>query len=80
MQIFKIIENIKNEFIVLRGVDMKVVELVPYIFDQVAIYHESNINQDMYKGDIKSVPIKFLEAQVNVIGAQRKGIIDIEIK
>lgn len=59
---------------------MKVVELVPYIFDKVTIYHESNINQDLYKGDIKSAPIRLLESQVNIISAQRKGIIDIEIK
>lgn len=63
---------------------MTVRDLKTYVFDKVSIYSESHtINGDfvdLYKGTIQEAPDSILDLEVELIGARRKNIIDIEIK
>lgn len=63
---------------------MTVRDLKTYIFDKVNIYSESHtINGDfidLYKGLIYEAPDSILDLEVELIGAQRKNVVDIEVK
>lgn len=66
---------------------MIVRQLKGYIFDKVNIYCESRITHitngdyiDLYKGSIHDAPDSILDLEVKIIGAQRKNVVDIEVK
>ena len=54
---------------------------LPYIVDTICIYEriEEGGFQDLYKGDPKNVPGPLLARDVRLIGAAKKGIVDIEV-
>ncbi len=59
---------------------MKVKYLVAFIFDKVSIYKESGDEfVTLYDGKYDAIPSNILEMEVRIIGAKRKGIIDIEV-
>ena len=61
---------------------MKIKELACYAYDKVSIYEEKGEGEftDIYNGDVAQVPKEFLEMEIKVIGAKRKGILDIQVK
>ena len=59
---------------------MNVKELISVIFDDVIIYKAKDDDfEDIYKGDKDSIPSNILEMKVNIVGAKRKGVIDIQV-
>jgi len=59
---------------------MKIKELTSVIFDKVTIYKASGEGfEDIYKGSTNSVPSNILEMRVRIIGASKKGVIDIQV-
>lgn len=65
---------------------MKLKEIKTKIYDDVCLYKRNELNQeydcykDLWKGKIQDVPDEFLEFYVGIIGAKRKGILDIELR
>lgn len=59
---------------------MKVKELTSLIFEKVTIYKANGENfEDIYKGNTNGIPSNILELEVRIIGASRKGVIDIQV-
>lgn len=59
---------------------MIVKELISVVYDEVIIYKEKNDNfEDIYKGDKYNIPSNILEMKVKIVGAKRKGIVDIQV-
>lgn len=59
---------------------MKIKELTSVIFDKVTIYKANDEGfEDIYKGNTNSVPSNILEMKVRIIGASKKGVIDIQV-
>lgn len=59
---------------------MEVKELISVVFDKVTIYKANNEGfEDIYKGDTNDIPVDILKMKVKVIGASRKGVIDIQV-
>lgn len=53
------------------------------IYDDVIIYKqvdEFGKYEDVFKGVKSEIPVNILEMEVGVIGAKRKGILDIEVR
>lgn len=52
-------------------------------FDKVVIYTKKNDSWDelknLYKGDSKDIPHELLNKEIHLLGARRKGILDISI-
>lgn len=62
---------------------MKLKELIKVVYDQVVIYRqgdETGEYEDIYKGEGYQIPRNILEMEVGIIGAKRKGILDIEVR
>lgn len=65
---------------------MKLKDIKNNIYDNVCLYKKDQQNQeynyykDLYKGKMQDVPDEFLEFYVDIIGAKRKGILDIELR
>lgn len=59
---------------------MKVRYLVAFIFDNVSICKRNKDGFDtLYEGIYSEIPNEFLDMEVRIIGAKRKGIVDIEV-
>lgn len=59
---------------------MKIKELISVIFDKVTIYKANDEGfENLYKGNTDNIPSSILEMKVRIIGAAKKGIIDIEV-
>ena len=54
---------------------------LPYIVDTICTYEriEEGGFQDLYKGNVENIPKSLLTRNVKLIGAARKGIVDIEV-
>lgn len=65
---------------------MKLKEIQSKIYDDVCLYKENKQNQgccnykDLWRGKSQDIPQGFLDYTVRIIGAKRKGILDIEIR
>ena len=61
---------------------MKLQEISSLIFDDVCLYKKSADNdyEDLWRGNAQNIPREFLEYTVGIVGAKRKGIIDIELR
>ena len=60
--------------------DIQVKELLGVIFDKVIVYKTNNEGfKDIYKGNTNDIPLDILEMKVKVIGAKKKGVIDIQV-
>lgn len=63
---------------------MKVRDLKNHIYEKVSIYKQKNGSwdcfEDVYNGDMQSIPDELLDFEVNIIGAKRKGVVDISIE
>ena len=63
---------------------MRVRDLKSHIYEKVSIYKQKNGSwddfEDVYNGDMQTIPEALLDFKVNLIGAKRKGIVDISIK
>jgi hypothetical protein len=59
---------------------IKVKDLIRVIVDKVTIYKANGEDfEDIYKGNINSIPAIILEMKVRLIAAKRKGVIDIQV-
>jgi hypothetical protein len=60
---------------------MKIKDLSNVIFEKVTIYKfiGDGCFEDIYKGNMESIPLNILEMKVRIIGAKRKGVIDIQV-
>jgi len=59
---------------------MKIKDLVSVIFDKVIIYKATSDGfEDIYKGEMNSIPLNILEMNVKSIGASKKTVIDIKV-
>ncbi|AEY66088.1 hypothetical protein [Clostridium sp. BNL1100] len=59
---------------------MKVKELISVIVDKVNIYKTIGENfEDIYKGNTNDIPSNILEMKVRIIGASKKGVLDIQV-
>ena len=59
---------------------MKIKDLISVIVDRVTIYKSNGEGfEDIYKGDTNSIPSNVLEMTVRIIGASKKGVIDIGV-
>ncbi|GEM_PF-1650461 len=63
---------------------MRIRDLKNHVFEKVSIYKQKNGNwddfEDVYNGDMQEIPDELLDFKVNIIGAKRKGVVDISIK
>ena len=61
---------------------MQLRKYVAVMYDKVFIYKHigDGIFRDRYRGETSDIPNNLLEAEVKIIAARRKGILDIEIK
>lgn len=62
---------------------MKLESLKRYIYDKVSIYTKADDNWDefktLYNGNMADIPNELLSLEVHLIGAKRKGIVDISV-
>lgn len=59
---------------------MKVKDLIHVVFDKVTIYRDNGQDfEDIYKGGMDSIPLNILKMEVRIIGASKKGVIDIKV-
>jgi hypothetical protein len=59
---------------------MIIKELANVIYDTVTIYKAKGDDyEDIYKGSARSIPAHILEMEVRIVGATRKGQIDIQV-
>lgn len=63
---------------------MQVRDIKNHIFDKVSIYKQKNDNwdelEDIYNGYMQEIPVELLDLNIHLIGAKRKGVVDISIK
>ena len=63
---------------------MKLRDLQHHVYEKVYVYTSKDGEwiefEDVYKGKFEDIPDKLLECEVSVIGARRKGCLDIGIK
>lgn len=64
---------------------MKLKEVKKRTYDYVCLYKKNRQNQEclyqnLWKGKIQDVPDEYLDLYVGIIGAKRKGILDIELR
>ena len=58
-----------------------VVDLKDYLFEKVVLYVcRDDDYEDIYKGEVKDIPSEMLDYEVRLIGAKRKGILDISVR
>jgi hypothetical protein len=66
-----------------KGQKMKVRDLQGHIYDKLYLYTNSDSTWDefvdLYKGDFANIPAEYLDWEVRVIGAKRRGILDISV-
>lgn len=54
--------------------------MVKITIDKVTIYEANSGDfKDLYKGEVKDIPLDILEMNVKIIGASKKGVIDIQV-
>lgn len=59
---------------------MEIKDLISVIFDKVIIYKANSDGfEDIYKGEMNSIPLNILEMKVRSIGASKKAVIDIHV-
>ncbi len=65
-----------------RRFNVKIKDLISLIFDDVIIYKQVNDGEyeDVYKGNRNTIPPYLLEMDVRIIGAAKKGVVDIQVK
>lgn len=62
---------------------MKLKEIKTKIYDDVCLYKVNGNDQEyknLWEGKMQDVPDEFLGFYVGIIGAKRKGVIDIELR
>lgn len=65
---------------------MKLKDIKTKIYDNVCLYKKNEQFQedfdyeDLWKGKGQDIPDEFLDLYVCIIGARRKGILDIELR
>lgn len=60
---------------------MKLKKLKTVIFDNVSLYREIDSGyEDVWNGTLQNIPEEFLDYTVGIIGARRKGELDIELR
>jgi hypothetical protein len=57
---------------------VKLNDVKEIVMDRVCIYDTKNL-ENIWTGDIRNMPSKYLNLEIKVIGAKRKGIVDIGI-
>ena len=64
------------------GEKVKVKDLVRYIHEKVSIYNDSAESEfaTIYEGKVENIPSHLLDNDIKVLGAKRKGIVDIGLK
>ena len=59
---------------------MKVKDLINVIFDKTIIYKANRDGfEDIFKGEMNTIPLNILEMKVKSIGASQKNVIDIKV-
>ena len=58
--------------------DMTASKVRQYIFDRVCLYSESTL-EALWGGEMANMPEKYLGCEITVIGARKKGVLDIGI-
>lgn len=60
---------------------MQIKDLKEHIFEKIQIYNTgTDTYKTIYSGDIQNTPDNLIKCEVAVIGAKRKGVVDIGIK
>lgn len=61
---------------------MKLKEIKSIIFEKVCLYKkiDSGIYEDIWEGKPECIPNELLDYTIRIIGAKRKGVLDIEIR
>ena len=61
---------------------MKLKEIKSIIFDEICLYKEldSGMYEDIWKGKPEYIPNELIDYTIRIIGAKRKGVLDIEIR
>ena len=57
---------------------MKLNDVMEIVMDRVCIYDTKNL-ENIWTGYIRNMPSKYLNLEIKVIGAKRKGTVDIGI-
>ena len=59
---------------------MKIKELIYVIVDKIIIYKANGEDfENIYTGTTDSIPANVLEMKVRLIGAAKKGVVDIQV-
>lgn len=61
---------------------MKVKELIALIPDKIIIYKQVSENMDftdLYKGNSRNIPNNVANMKIRIVGAARKGIVEIQV-
>jgi hypothetical protein len=58
-----------------------VADLINYFYDEVVLYvcHDDDF-EDIYKGKVDDIPCEMRNYKVTLIGAKRKGVLDVNVK
>ena len=61
---------------------MKLKEITSIIFEEICLYKKSDsgIYEDIWEGKPEYIPNELLDYTIRIIGAKRKGVLDIEIR
>lgn len=63
---------------------MLVKEIKNILGDRITVYKDRDIEEgtyeDVYSGDVKNIPLDVLLMTIRVIGAKRKGVLDIWVE
>lgn len=60
---------------------MKLKEIKSIILEEVCLYEAINSDyKDLWEGNSQDIPEELLDYTVGIIGAKRKGILDIELR
>ena len=57
---------------------MKLDNIKEIVMDKICLYTIDNM-EDIWEGHIKNMPSKYLNLEIKIIGAKRKGIVDIGV-
>lgn len=59
---------------------MKIKDLSPYVFDKIVVYELCNdCFNDLYKGEVNNIHSDILDKDIRIIGAARKGFMDVGV-
>lgn len=61
---------------------MELKDLISHIFDKIVIFRDNGNGEyiNLYEGTTTEIPSEMLVLKVGIIGAIRKGVIDIEVR